>query len=75
MLSTVLSYNYLYAIHCIRSNSSHTVFFFAGTFPVMFPQPIRRPCLFPHCLHCASLSPLTSTIKNAQKCGLLVYLL
>ena len=39
------------------------MFFFAGTFLVMVPQPIRRPCLFPHSLHCASLSPLTSTSK------------
>ena len=39
--------------------------FFAGTFFVTFPQPIIFcPCLFLHCLHNTSLSPLTSTIKK-----------
>ena len=52
-------------INDIRSNSSHTVVFFAGTFLVTFPQPIRFcPCLFLHCLHNTSLSQLTSTIKK-----------
>ena len=39
--------------------------FFGGTFLVTFPQPIRFcPCLFLHCLHNTSSSPLTSTIKK-----------